>query len=53
VWLGVISKRAMGVWPRAEEGKDLFFMTLQPGADLARLFPYEDGIEWDEPRGRS
>jgi hypothetical protein len=20
----------MGVWPRAEEGKDLFYMTLQP-----------------------
>ena len=42
------AKRPIGVWPRAEEGKHFFYVTLQPGADLARLLPQLDGIAWDD-----
>jgi len=38
------AKRPIGVWPRAEEGKHFFYVTLQPGADLARLLPQVDGV---------
>ncbi len=40
----------MEVYARAEDGKHSFYLlTLQPGADLARLLPPVDGIEWDKP----
>jgi hypothetical protein len=40
----------MGVYRRAEDGKHAFYvLTLQPGADLGRLLPHVDGIEWDKP----
>jgi hypothetical protein len=43
-------KRAIGVYARAEDGKHPFYLlTLQPGADLARLVPPVDGFEWDKP----
>jgi len=38
----------MGVCPRAGEGKHLFYVTLQPGADLARLLPQVDGTAWGD-----
>ncbi len=45
----ICAKRAMGIWPRAEEGKHLFYvLTFRPGADLARLLPQVDGPAWDD-----
>jgi len=38
----------MGVCPRAGEGKHLFYVTLQPGADLAWLLPQVDGTAWGD-----
>ena len=42
------AKRAMGVCSGAGEGKHLFYVTLQPGADLARLLPQVDGTAWGD-----
>ena len=43
------AKRAIEVYSCAEDGKHPFYvLTFQPGADPVRLFPHEDGIEWDE-----
>jgi len=44
------AKRAIEVYPCAEDGKHAFYMlTFRPGADLARLLPQVDGTAWDQP----